>query len=560
MDNRLLCGLVASLLAYSTGGALAISPHVPEGLGISSWASWRPRQVSRVDCPELRSVPLILGWNRLEPQPGQYEFAEYVGEPLLAAAKQDLHVTLMIWVRPSTPEWLFTEKGVPRVYTDRDVNPLGVRMSKEDNLHPYYFHPAYKKRFFALIDAFGAYVNGLPGELRDRVVFVQSAEGSTGDGQPYKGTPLDSKYNISKADWNSFRRETWVRFQKAFSGVPILVNSDANMVEETEWMFDNMDVIALKHGMFSHGYHVSDNVERIKSFDAICRRAKERGIPVLTRGEMDGEMFVYAWSTRNIPQAVYWSGLFATHCRLDLWNIPHKALKDEANFPAFAFFNRYAGLHDPGTSPRAFCALRDGLDASDFERFPASEFGGREGRKRDVARYLKVADAYAKYGARLDDPEKATAGGMVNRKRMGYNDVGWGILPGNYSRFLTQIDPGSGDVGFWNVDKTIYGRFARSFEHESGKKQMRFRLHEAFKADALEVSVTYLDRGQGSWSLGVSGQTDKKMIRNSGSGEWKTMMVDVSRAALRNAELLLNYEGGDDTVFHMIEIDTREKR
>jgi hypothetical protein len=320
-------------------------------------------------------------------------------------------------------------------------------------------------------------------------------------------------------------------------------------------MLNNLDVIALKHGMFSHGYHVSDNIERLRKFNAIKAMAEERGIPVLTRGEMDREMFVYAWSTRNIPQALYWSGLFATHCQLDVWNIPHQALKEKDNMPAFSFFNRYAGLHDPATSPRAFCALRVGLDASDFARYPASEFGGVEGRKRDLERYMKIAAAYAKYGARMDDPEKAIGSGMVNRKRMGYNDVGWGILPGNYCRFLEQLEPGSGDVGLWNIDETIYGRFARSFEHESGKTQMRFKLDEQFNCDAVDVHITYLDRGQGSWSFGVSSQAERTLVQNTDSGEWKTFAVALPRVALQNAQLLLNYEGGDDTVFHMVEIE-----
>jgi len=428
-------------------------------------------------------------------------------------------------------------------------------MGKEDNLHPYYLDANYKQRFFAMIDAFGDYVSGLPAELRDRVLFVQSAEGSTGDGQPYKGNPLDAKYAISRTAWNDFRRETWIRYKTAFNGIPILVNSDANTAEDNDWLLANMDVIALKHGMFSHGYHVSDNVNRLRIFDTICMRAHQLGKPVLTRGEEDGEMFVYGWSTRNIPQALYWSGLFASHCRLDVWNLPHQALKEKANAPAFVFFNRYAGLHDPAEAPRAFCALRDGLDASDFKRFPASEFGGREGQKQDVTRYLRIAEAYAKHGARMDDPEKAIGSGMLNRKRMGYNDVGWGIIPGNYSRFLTQVDPGSGDMGLWHVDDSVYGRFARSFDHRSGKSKMRFSLDPRFHAGKIDVRITYLDRGKGRWSLGVSGRPAIEQIRNTDSGEWKTVSVELERAALSHAELLLQYEGGEDTVFHMVEME-----
>jgi hypothetical protein len=283
---------LAAVLAASTGPCA--------GLGISSWCGWRPGQVCRAECPELRSVPLVMGWSKLEPEPGRYAFDEEIGESVRAAVADGLYVTLMVWVRPSTPAWLF-EKGVPKVYTDRQVDPLGRGTASEDNLHPYYFSAVYKESFFRLIEELGRYVNGLSEELREHILFIQSAEGSTGDGQPYKGEPLDSRYNISGQDWNGFRRETWLRYQKAFPGIPILVNSDANTEEETAWMFDNMDVIALKHGMFSHGYHVSDNIGRLEAFEAVAAEAARRGIPVLTRGEMDGEMRVYGWVHTQHP-------------------------------------------------------------------------------------------------------------------------------------------------------------------------------------------------------------------------------------------------------------------
>jgi hypothetical protein len=140
---------------------------------------------------------------------------------------------------------------------------------------------------------------------------------------------------------------------------------------------------------------------------------------------------------------------------------------------------------------------------------------------------------------------------MLNRKRSGSNDAGWGIWPSNYSRFLTQIDPGSGDVGLWNIDDSIYGRFARAFEHKSGKKQMRFKLDDSFAAQAVNVEVTYLDRGRGCWSLSHVGKSSPVRVQNTDSGRWKTETIKVSDAA----ELALNYESGDDTVFHMIEVE-----
>ena len=536
---------VCLFAAVATGGAAEAKP----GYGISSWAGWKPGQISQAECPELRSVPLILKWDSLEPASGRYAFAEELGRPLQAAQEGGLYITLMIWVGPAAPEWIY-QSGVPRVITNRNVNALGQKTDGQKE-YPYYLHPEYKKRFMGLIDAFGKYVSALPPALRARIVFVQCAEGSTGDGQPYKGKPLDQKYAISDEVWNDFRLEAWKRYRDAVPGIPILVNSDANGGLETQWLLENMDVIALKQGMFSHGFQVSDNGERLAKFQALEAAAKQRGKPVLTRGEMDGELFEMGWSKRNIPQALYWSGIFATHCRLDIWNVPYQALKDRANWPAGAFFNKYAGHKDPATAPAAFCALRDGLDASDFNRFPAAEFGGKPGQKKEVDRYLRITKAYASYGALMADPEKAIGGGMINRKSSGPNDVGWDILSGNYSRFLTQIEPGSGDVGRWNIDESIYGRFGRAFEHQSGKKQLRFQLDPRFAAKQVKVSVTYLDQGTGSWSIGIPGKEGATRIQNTNSRDWRTQVVSLSGVT----ELVLNYETGDNTLFHLIEVE-----
>ena len=536
---------VCLLAAAATG----VAAGETSGYGISSWAGWKPGQISRAECPELRSVPLILKWDSLESAPGRYAFDEELGKPLKAAHADGLYVTLMIWVGPACPEWIY-EKGVPLVITDRKVNALGEKTDGQKR-YPYYLHPEYKNRFMGLIDAFGKYVTALPPKLRERIVFVQCAEGSTGDGQPYKGDPLDQKYAISNEVWNDFRREAWQNYRKAVPGIPILVNSDANDTVESEWLLENMDVIALKQGMFSHGYIVSDNGKRLAKHQALEAEAKKRGKPVLTRGEMDGELFVMGWSKRNIPQALYWSGIFATHCQLDIWNVPHEALKDKANWLAGAFFNKYAGHKDPATAPAAFCALRDGLDASDFDRFPAAKFGGQPGEKKDVERYVRITKAYTAYGARMDDPENAVGGGMLNRKSSGPNDAGWDALPGNYSRLLTQIDPGSGDVGRWNIDETIYGRFGRAFEHQSGKKQMRFQLDAGFNAKKAKVTVTYLDKGTGSWSIGLLGKDGATRFQKKNSGAWKTQTVTFSGIS----DLVLKYESGDDTIFHLIEVD-----
>jgi hypothetical protein len=552
-------------LATLAGAEPFVTDAMKNGSGISSWAEWNPARFSRQDCPGVRSVPIILRWDDLQPSSGTYRFDQRLGSRLQEACDQGLYVSLMVWAVPFTPAWVY-EKGVPAVRTDRKVDPLGRSV---DLVYPYYFSEEYQTFFFGMLEALGAYLDSLPAKLRRRIIFFQSAEGSTGDGQPYKGRPLDSRYEISSSDWNVYRRKVWIYLQEHLPNIPILVNLDANTEEENDWLLDHMDVVALKQGMFSHGYHVSDNQTRLAVFRALEKAARERGKVVYSRGEMDGELFVMGWAKQNIPRTLYWSALFATHCGLDVWNVPEKALKDRSNDPAVAFFNKYAFQKDPSAAPAAFCALRDGLDASDYDRFPISIFGGSPGQRKEIARYQAIADAYSSYGARLDDPGKVFQHGMINRKRSGPNDVGWKILPGNYCRFLEQVDPGKGDVGLWNVDDSIYGRFARSFEHKTGKECLRFKLNEYFfggrKGNQLvTVTITYLDRGDGEWTLNYMGKRGKAcavQVKNRNSREWKTVsaeLTDLQVGEVGATDFELQYKSGDDTVFHMIEVE-REK-
>ena len=54
-------------------------------------------------------------------------------------------------------------------------------------------------------------------------------------------------------------------------------------------------------------------------------------------GEMDAEYSVYGWSTQNIPQALYWSGIYALHCGLHLWNLPSEICQGDAYFDVIDF-------------------------------------------------------------------------------------------------------------------------------------------------------------------------------------------------------------------------------
>ncbi len=140
-------------------------------------------------------------------------------------------------------------------------------------------------------------------------------------------------------------------------------------------------------------------------------------------------------------------------------------------------FNKYAPQTDSRAATGAFCALREGLDASDTRKFPESPFGAALRKNRD--RYIAICKAYAARGARMDDPGGVLAGQMNQRwAQEGFNDAGWRIFPGNYERFLRQIDPDKTSAGWWRVGGAItpstpaYSRFARGFDHARGKEVM----------------------------------------------------------------------------------------
>ena len=68
------------------------------------------------------------------------------------------------------------------------------------------------------------------------------------------------------------------------------------------------------------------------------------------------------------------------------------------------------------------------------------------------------------------------------------------------------------------------------------------------------MNVIYLDKGTGSWSIGLPNKSGATRIQNTNSGEWKTKTVTFSGLT----EIGLTHESGDDAVFHLIEVERME--
>ena len=132
--------------------------------------------------------------------------------------------------------------------------------------------------------------------------------------------------------------------------------------------------------------------------------------------------------------------------------------------------------------------------------------------RNNKPRYTNIYNSFAAYGAKLEDLSVVNGSEFDCLSASGINDVGWHLLPGNYERFLVQIDGNSTSAGYWNVDAAhpdvMFGRFARGFDLAKGKDGLYFNVEDAFlQSNALNskypvtIEVTYYDSGTGSWQL-----------------------------------------------------------
>jgi uncharacterized protein YjdB len=574
MEKNILFFKVILILVIIQPKAFSQETVFPEdSWGVYSWTKFT--QVDKNNAPLIKGGPLITRWVDIEPQDGVYKFKTEIDDKLQKALDNDWYTFINIWVAgPSasgwTPEWLYG-KGIPKVQCERGA-------------FPYYFHnyvpgqppveDSYQYYYFRLLNAIAEHILSLPENLRERVVFIQCAEGSTGDGYCYKGDVKSGyeQYEISREDWNVFRLDAWKEFKAAYSidsklQIPLLTNDDANNVELRQWMLEELDAIGVKQGMFSHGYQISDAQERVAAHFDFKQQAEAAGKVFFARGEMDGELHEFGWITQNKAQGLYWSAIYATHCGLNHWNMPQNDCKLSIHNNAFNFFNKYASEYNSESADKAFCAFYRGLDASDTEEFPVGTYGTAS--KSNQQRYIDICNTYSAYGANMADPNAATGGGMKNRSATGYNDAGWKILKTNFQRHITQIDAEETSAAWWQVDTSIYGRFARGFEPSSNKNAMYFDIDDNFfpdnQTDAksdIKLKVIYRDADAGSWSLKYHA-TDGTMktafsVTNSGSG-WKSKEILIEDALLNNggdrgADLILQNDGGTNCRFHMVEL------
>jgi hypothetical protein len=190
MSKRIqLLTVLFFFLCATSGNSQATSiPVFPvDAWGVYSWTGLKG--LNKDNAPHIKGGPIIISWSSLEPQNGKFEFEKEIGDKLKMIDDNNFYTFLKVWVAPATnnvtatdtswgltPKWLF-KNGVPLVEFPKTINPLGATTTR---YFPYYLDEHYKFYFHRMIDAVGKYVLSLPPHLRKRILYIQSAEGSTG--------------------------------------------------------------------------------------------------------------------------------------------------------------------------------------------------------------------------------------------------------------------------------------------------------------------------------------------------------------------------------------------
>ena len=573
--------ILVALIAFSN---IVISQVGPQPSSFGVWDRGEAMDIKQY--PFLKGTSCDFPWNEVEKKPEVYDWST-LDKAIERAYKEKISLYISFEAGPKTPEWVYG-RGVPKVITNASNNPGAF------DHYPYYLSPEYKKYYHRFLSEVAKHISSFSKEKIRAISFIQVKTGCTGDECAYKGEPIDKNYSlpVKSQKWREFRLETFALHDKLFGkqsglNISMLLNNlepqsedgKNDFVQEWDWAMKNLkDGFGIKNGALSRGHHLSGEIDAVNTF--LPYLVDPKGITLFRRSEMD-QTWTRPWYQLNVQLNFYWGAINALNAGQSVWDVTSGALKvsKEQGFDySFYFFNKYAGQIHPETATNAFCALHKGLNAADTKAYPEDKYG--TAYHGNIARMEKITAEYAKYGAANDDKSALTMGQVKQRgNQNGFNDVGWKIWPDNYARLLYQIDADKTSIPLWRVNgpltstSSIYDRFARGFEHVSGKDAMYFKLHEGFSQDAkpkvMSINVVWFDAVKGSkWKLDydAGSKTMKTAVNIIGKGDkkWHHETITIKDAVFRYGGIngsdlaLINTDDKDD-IFSIIEVKRGEQ-
>ncbi len=529
---------------------------------------------------KVTGTGLYVKWSALEPSDNVYNWL-WLDTLMQRAVDRNLKINLMVWVGPFSPEWIYrAPHNIDSVITNDPRNTF--------QKYPYYFHPQYKVLWYRMLDSVFNHIAGLPENIRNNIKIFQSAQGTTGDFDPYKGLPVNlpetqstcncSSYIIGDTAWIGFVKNEWKRsnnnLKTLLPNINHLVNVGTDKIVQNKffeeaflWTRSNLPNVMYKANNMGHWYQMNSEALSRQVYDSILN-VTENGLPkTRARDEFDiaqnnAELMKPAWHK-------YFTAINALYFGVDMWNVFSNDLLDTNARMVYNFYNKYAGIKCAANAKGGFIILRDGLDAADTNRFPEYLFGTGTITTSDSSgaeRCKRIARSFAKNGATQLDAASGQGDSFNQVSAEDINDVGWNIFPGNYEKFVYQYNPNTTSVGYWQQGDTTqpYGRFARGFEHATSKDTMFFNVDDQFTINGnVSIRVVYLDKGNSGFKVMYANTNNELVTANSyttqNTNKWMDEIITLNNAVFNNrcpnnTDIMLINTGTGDTIFHMIEI------
>lgn len=541
---------------------------------------------------------LTVVWSKLEPKKDTFDWDAFDAQ-VKALIDKDLSVGIEVWVGGDSPAWIYcdsvkTTTCVSKVYTNDS--------SHKWPYYPYYMDSYYQERYKNMLSKVAEHISTYSDEWKKKLVYWESAEGSTGDEGPYKGTPKETQYVISDEAWSDYKKSIWLFLQDKINEyrlpLKLLINQ-ANTGEYFDYILETPELSCawFKAGDVSHDYSFNGELNyynRLATLDdksTGCNR---------TRGELEQTYELPSWKKAPLANT-YMLTLSALTLGLDILNIRGQSVDlNTPDLSVYTTFTKFAGIRKATDTNKAFVYFRDVIDLADTKRFPENVYGALYSNptvfQNALSKIMKDTTGGAAYKATKITNQKIVSlnparisaitqsfSGRKNapiyvdiraRAERGASiyeqDYGVDMLPDNYGLFIKQIDPNGTSIGQWRVGtvNSKYGRYARSFDNANGKKEIILdvddTLNHSVRNTTTNISVTYFDTGTSEWSLNYAtgrGTLGSVTIKNSNTNVWKTYTTKISDMNLSNkihgGDLSLSYVNGGDTIFAMVEIETQ---
>ena len=564
-------------------------------LPIESFGVWdRGNVVTDFSDPNVDFIKGIESqekWEECEVTNNVFNFANFQRDIDRAYASKK-YVRFSINVGPDAPLWMYdndtdsTNNPYPQV---QKITTSGGNDKSGWPFYPQYLTTTYKTYYYRLIQKFAEFLRSQPDEKFKYIAFVQVKTGCTGDECAFKGNVNVAANDIPFAQWEQFRVEAFDQFKKYFNDVPerriplTFNNVDAGKEDlANQWLMTQADRsigFGLKGGAFNRGIHLNDEQSFVNTW--VPYLVNPKGLALFSASEMDGTWELKCFQS-NPDISFYWSALSGINTGLSCNNLNATSLTYVLAHPScvetFRMFTRYAQQVYPATATVGFCVFHEGLNAANTEKFPEKDYGNQPAVRSNIQRYLAIVNSpkYKSRGALAEDSTiYMTQGQVAQRANLkAYNDVGWDINEGNIERFFTHINPDSTSIGLFRVRGPItkssmkYDRFARSFEHVTGRDTMYFKFDPEMFVNSrpknLNFKIIWLDKNAGSsWTFRYKSPHGVKdalqPIIGIGDNNWKTVTFTISDAVLDKSGrfgsdcMLVNTDNTDD-IFNSIEV------